>query len=264
YEFAQVDEDFGTDPTGIREHVNVPMEAALRNNADHLYPNYNTSIPDAPLAEDPTRFSRFGRFKQVFESLYVDRQADVCKLPSFVVLFYPNDHGGGAFDINPAGPAWAYKRFVQDNDTALGRTVDLIAHSPCWKDTVFFVVEDDPQNGLDHVDGYRSVFLAIGPWVKRENVMKQHISLASIFKTVSLIFGLPPLNQYDAAATDLRDLFTDKPDFAPYNFKSVQYATSVAREGFALTKAIASRRPDAEGVRWRAAILKSGGLPRRR
>ena len=64
----------GAEPTGIREHVNVPMEKVVRDNSDHLYPTYNTHIPDAPLPEDPTRFSRFGRFKQVFESRYVDRR----------------------------------------------------------------------------------------------------------------------------------------------------------------------------------------------
>ena len=262
FEFAQVDEDFGTEPTGIREHVNVPMEKVVRENSDHMYPQYNTAIPDAPLSEAPTRFNRFGRFKQVFETYLVDRAKGICKLPSYVDLFYPNDHGGGAFDINPNGPAWSYKRFVQDNDAALGKTIELISKSPCWKDTVIFVVEDDPQNGLDHVDGYRSVFLAIGPWVKRENVMKQHISLASIFKTVDLILGLPPLNQYDAAATDLRELFTDKPDFTPYNFKNIQYATKVSPEWLALSRDIDFSRPDADEVKLRAAILKSEGLPR--
>ena len=78
-----------------------------------------------------------------------------------------------------AEPAWDFTRFVQDNDAALGLTVELISKSPCWKDTVIFVVEDDTQNGLDHVDGYRSIFLAISPWVKRENVTKTHLSLAS-------------------------------------------------------------------------------------
>jgi DNA-binding beta-propeller fold protein YncE len=262
YEFSEVDEDYGTEPTGIREHVNVPMEKVVRENSDHQYPQFNTSIPDAPLPEDPTRFNRFSRFKQVFETYLVDRPKGVCKLPSYVDLFYPNDHGGGAFDINPKGPAWSYKRFVQDNDAALGLTVELISNSPCWKDTVIFVVEDDPQNGLDHVDGYRSVFLAIGPWVKHENVMRQHISLASIFKTVNLIFGLPPLNQYDAAATDLRDLFTDKPDYTPYHFKSIQYAAKVSPEWLAMTRNINFSRPDADEVRLRMAILRSEGLPR--
>src|SRR5512140_3526139 len=103
-------------------------------------------------------------------------------------------------------------------------TVELISNSPCWKDTVVFVVEDDTQNGLDHVDGYRSLFLAISPWVKHEYVSKTHTSLASVFKTVELILGTPPLNQYDAAAPDLRDMFTLQPDFAPYSVAPIAYA----------------------------------------
>src|SRR5262249_304055 len=118
YEFAEVDEDPGTDPTGIRNHVNVPMEKVVRDNTNPFYPEYNTGIPDAPLSEDPTRFSRFGRFKQIFEAQYADRVNNICKLPSYVDLYYPNDHGGGAFDINPMGPAWNFTRFVQDNDAA--------------------------------------------------------------------------------------------------------------------------------------------------
>ena len=263
YEFAEVDEDFGTEPTGIREHVNVPMEKVVRDHSDHLFPNYNTHIPDAPLAEDPTRFSRFGRFRQVFESHYVDRQRGTCSLPGYVDLFYPNDHGGGAFDINPSGPPWSYTRFVQDNDAALGATVDLISHSPCWKDTVIFVVEDDPQNGLDHVDGYRSIFLAIGPWVKRQHVAKTHLSLASIFKTVNLIHGIPPLNHYDAVATDLRDLFTTTPDFTPYTAAPVLFAKGASPAWIVASRSIDFTRPDADEVRLRRAILESEGLPRR-
>jgi hypothetical protein len=264
YEFAIVDEDDGTDPTGIRQHVNVPMEKVLRDHSDHLYPEYNTHIPDSPLPENPTRFSRFGRFKQVFESHYVDRANGTCSLPAYVDLYYPNDHGGGAFDIHADGPAWSYTRFVQDNDAALGLTVELISNSPCWKDTVIFVVEDDPQNGLDHVDGYRSIFLAISPWVKREYVSKTHLSLASIFKTVDLIFGLPALNQYDAAATDLRDLFTNQADFTPYQLAPVAFARNVSPTWIALTRDIAFNRPDADEVKLRHAILQSEGLPRRR
>jgi DNA-binding beta-propeller fold protein YncE len=263
YEFAILDEDGGTEPTGVREHVNVPMEKVVRDNSDHLFPEFNTHIPDAPLPEDPTRFNRFSRFKQVFQSEYVDNQKSVCKLPAYVDLYYPNDHGGGPNDIYPDGShPWSYKRFVQDNDAALGLTVELISHSPCWKDTVIFVVEDDPQNGLDHVDGYRSIFLAISPWVKHEYVSKVHLSLASIFKTVSLILGLPPLNQYDAAATDLRDLFTGTPDFTPYAFQSIQYAKGANQIWLAMAKGIDFSRPDADEVKLRAAIVKSEGLPR--
>ena len=263
YEFAIVDEDGGTEPTGIRQHVNVPMEKVVRDNSDHLFPEFNTHIPDAPLAEDPTRFSRFGRFKQVFEAEYVNRKAGVCNLPDYVDLYYPNDHGGGSHDINPNGPAWSYKRFVQDNDAALGMTVELISNSPCWRDTVIFVVEDDTQNGLDHVDGYRSLFLAISPWVKREYVSKTHTSLASVFKTVELIMGTPALNQYDAAATDLRDLFTMDPDFTPYALAPIAYASKDNRLWHSLTRDIDFSRPDADEVRLQRAIRLSEGLPRR-
>ena len=264
YEFAVIDEPGGAEPTGAREHANVPMEKVLRDNSDHMFPTYNTHIPDAPLPEDPTRYSRFGRFKQVFESQYVDRDRGICKLPQYVDLYYPNDHGGGARDINPNGPDWSFKRFVQDNDAALGLTVELLSNSPCWKDTVIFVVEDDTQNGADHVDGHRSIFLAIGPWVKKEYVSKTHTSLASVFKTVNLILGLPPLNQYDAAATDLRDMFTGSPDFRPYNFQQLTYAKQVNPLWPLLTKDIDFSRPDLDEVKLAAAIMKSEGLPRRK
>ncbi len=262
YEFALVDEDRQTEPTGIREHANVPMEKVVRDRTDHLYPEFNTAIPDGPLPEAPDRFNRFGRFKQIFESKYVDSASGSCKLPAYVDLYYPNDHGGGAFDINPNGPAWDFTRFVQDNDQALGLTVELISKSPCWKDTVIFVVEDDTQNGLDHVDGYRSIFLAISPWIKRENVTKQHLSLASIFKTVDLILGMPPLNTYDAAATDLRELFTAKPDFAPYDFQQPVFVAQANPSWRKLTRKIDFSSPDRDEVALQLAILKSEHLGR--
>jgi len=141
--------------------------------------------------------------------------------------------------------------------------VELISHSPCWKDTLIFVVEDDTQNGADHVDGHRSIFLAISPWVKKQYVSKTHTSLASVFKTVNLILGLPPLNQYDAAATDLRDLFTSTPDFTPYTHQQVLFA-GVNPLWPLLTKDVDFSRPDLDEVKLTAAIMKSEGLPRRR
>jgi DNA-binding beta-propeller fold protein YncE len=263
FEFAIVDEDRNTEPTGIREHVNVPMEKVVRDNTDHLFPSFNTAIPDAPLPENPDRFNRFGRFKQIFEAQYIDRAKGTCTLPAYVDLYYPNDHGGGANDINPNGPAWDFTRFVQDNDAALGLTVDLISKSPCWKDTVIFVVEDDTQNGLDHVDGYRSIFMAVSPWVKREYVSKTHTSLASIFKTVDLIFGMPPLNQYDAAATDLRDMFTATPDFTPYDYRQPVFVAKAKPSWRKYTRGIDFRKPDDDEIKLRLAIMRSEGIPRR-
>jgi DNA-binding beta-propeller fold protein YncE len=262
FEFALINEPFGTEPTGAREKANVPMEKVVRDNSDHLFPTYNTKIPDAPLPEDPTRFNRFGRFKQVFGDRFVDSKKGECKLPAFVDLYYPNDHGGGKNDINPNGPEWGFKRYMQDNDAALGMTVDLISHSPCWKDTVIFVMEDDTQNGFDHVEGHRSIFLTISPWVKREYVSKTHTSLSSIFKTIDLILGMPPLNQYDAAATDLRDFFTGTPDFTPYTFQPIVYAKGANAAWKELSAKVDFSRPDLDEEKLRLAIMKSEGLPR--
>ena len=77
------------------------MEKIVRDRTDHMYPEFNTAIPDAPLPENPDRFNRFGRFKQVFEATYVDRAHGDCKLPAYVDLYYPNDHGGGATTSTP-------------------------------------------------------------------------------------------------------------------------------------------------------------------
>ena len=263
YEFAQVDEDSGTDPTGIRNHVNVPMEKVIRDRSDQIYPEYNTGIPDGILPEDPSRFSRFSRFKQIFESRYVDRKKGECKLPQYVDLYYPNDHGGGANDIYPDGSQpWSFVRFVQDNDDALGRTVDLLSKSPCWKDTVIFVVEDDTQNGFDHVDGSRSIFLAIGPSIKPGYLLTTHASLSSIFKTVDIILDVPPLNLYDAAANDLLELFKDgkghdHDDRDRYDRCELKEDRDDAAEWTKATAGIDFSRPDADEVRLREAIRQS-------
>ena len=268
YEFAQVSEDVQTDPTGIRNHVNVPMEKVVRDRSDQQFPSYNTGIPDAPLPEDPGRFSRFGRFQQVFESRYVDRKNGKCKLPSFVDLYYPNDHGGGANDIYPDGSQpWSFVRFVQDNDDALGRTVELLSKSPCWKDTVIFVVEDDTQNGFDHVDGSRSIFLAVGAAIKPGYVLKTHASLSSIFKTVDLILDVPPLNLYDAAASDLLELFKDgkhdhgkrddDDDHDRYDRCEMKPDRGDASAWAGATKGIDFSRPDSDEVRLREAIRQA-------
>lgn len=112
------------------------------------------------------------------------------------------------------------------------------------------------------VNRHRSVFLVISPWAKREYVSKTHTSLASVFKTINLIFGLPPLNQYDAAATDLRDMFTSTPDFTPYSFAPIQYAKGANAIWLAMTKDIDFSSMDADELKLRAAILQSEGLPR--
>jgi len=245
FEFAVIDEPGGAEPTGAREHVNVPMEKVIRDNSDHLFPTFNTHIPDAPLPEDPSRFNRFDRFKQVFESRFVDRRRGTCSLPQYVDLYYPNDHGGGARDINTERARLVrFKRFVQDNDAALGLTVDLLSNSPCWKDTVIF------RRGGRHPERRRSrrwppLAVPGDQPLGEEGVRQQDRTraLASIFKTVNLILGLPPLNQYDAGASDLRDMFTSTPDFNTYSAQPVQFARLANPLWLALTRNIDFSRP---------------------
>jgi hypothetical protein len=143
---------------------------------------------------------------------YVARQIRDCgRLASFTYLLLPNDHtrGGSRGAPTPAS-------MIADNDRGTGIVVDAIAASPFWESTVIFILEDDTQNGADHVDYHRSVLLVVSPWAKRGHVSSVHTSFPSIFRTIEHVFGLPPMNRYDALATPLYDAFTGTPDFAPY------------------------------------------------
>ena len=106
---------------------------------------------------------------------------------------------------------------VADNDLALGRIIEAISHSRFWEKTCILVTEDDPQAGLDHVDGHRTVGLVISPYTKRGEVISTNYSQINMFRTIENILGIPPLNQFDLAAEPMVDCFTDKPDYTPYN-----------------------------------------------
>ncbi len=276
-EFAIVDEGSSElAPTGISEHVNIPMEKDRRDHSDHLYAGFNTHIPDSPLPNDPTRYNRYSRFKQVFESqLAVNGE---CRLAAYTTLYFPNDHGGGAADVESNNP-WSFQRFIQDNDAALGMSIDLISHSPCWKDTAIFVVEDDTQNGVDHVSGYRSIAMVLSPWAKRQYVSHVHTSLPGVFKTIYLILGVPPLNAFDALSTDFRDLFAATPDYTPYIYQPVSYLSApgvagvtalavttpqgvaAAKSWAQLTRGVHFNSADADEINLQPAIIRQLGLP---
>jgi YVTN family beta-propeller protein len=132
-------------------------------------------------------------------------------VPRFNTLRFSNDHTSG-MRIGAPTPQAA----VADNDLALGRFVEHLSKSPIWNESVVFVVEDDAQNGPDHVDAHRSVALVIGPHVKRNYVDHTMYSTTSLLRTMELILGLPPMSQYDAAATPLWRSFTAQPDTRAY------------------------------------------------
>ncbi|NJN33992.1 MAG: beta-propeller fold lactonase family protein, partial [Saprospiraceae bacterium] len=144
-----------------------------------------------------------------FDSLLAINQ-----VPRFNTIRFGNDHTSGmskgAFSPNAA---------VADNDLAVGRLVEHLSNTSIWKESVVFILEDDAQNGADHVDAHRSTAYVISPYVKKKTVDHTMYSTSSMLRTMELILGLPPMSQYDAAATPMWRCFTSKPDFT--SFKAV-------------------------------------------
>jgi hypothetical protein len=108
---------------------------------------------------------------------------------------------------------------VAENDVALGRLVEAVSRSRFWRESAIFVLEDDAQNGPDHVDAHRSVLLVASPWARRGAVDSTLYTTSGVLRTIELLFGLPPMSQYDAAATPLFAAFSAKPDPAPYSVR---------------------------------------------
>jgi hypothetical protein len=111
---------------------------------------------------------------------------------------------------------------VGDNDLAVGKFVERLSHSSIWKESVVFILEDDAQNGPDHIDAHRSPVFVAGGYVKRGAVVHEMYSTSGVLRTIELILGLPPMSQYDAAAKPLYACFSNTPDTAPYNAKAAQ------------------------------------------
>jgi hypothetical protein len=135
-------------------------------------------------------------------------------MPDLVLIILPSDHTSGT------SPGWSTpKASVADNDLALGRVVEGLTHSPFWRSMAVLVVEDDAQNGVDHIDGHRTVALAISPYARRNVIDSTFYAQPSMVKTIELMLGLPALSMFDLVATDMRASFIDggdAPDFTPY------------------------------------------------
>jgi YVTN family beta-propeller protein len=150
---------------------------------------------------------RFHQWKQDFDSLVA-----LNNVPRFSTIRLGNDHTEGMRADRPSPYA-----HVADNDLAVGMLVDHLSKSPVWKESVVFILEDDAQNGPDHVDAHRSTAYVVGPYVKRKFVDHTMYTTSGMLRTMELILGLPPMTQFDAAATPMWRCFTDKPDFTPFN-----------------------------------------------
>ena len=201
FELAGDQEDAGEKPTGARFLTNVPMPAPLYRNTSRDYPAFNMNIPDQYRADQFIREMR-ERYEKNGE-----------ELPRFIFIHLPNDH------MDKPRPADGYgfsASFVADNDYALGRIVEYLSHSPWWKEMAIFITEDDAQGGRDHIDSHRTLMIGAGPYFKRNYVSHVHASFPGLIKTIFRILGVPPLNLYDATASDLADCFTGSPEFTPF------------------------------------------------
>jgi len=133
------------------------------------------------------------------------------QMPQLILICLPIDHTSGTRAGSPTPSAC-----VADNDLAFGRIVEAFSHSRFWKETVIFGIEDDPQNGFDHVSGYRTTAYCISPYTKRGAVVSTQYNTTSILRTIEQILGLPPMNQFDATAVPMFDCFTSTPDFRSF------------------------------------------------
>ena len=133
-------------------------------------------------------------------------------LPAFNLIRLPNDHTMGT-----AKGSLTPQAYVAQNDFALGLMVDKISKSEFWKTSIIFVLEDDAQNGSDHVDAHRSTLLIISPYIKRNFVDHDMYSTSSVLKTIELILGLNPMTQFDLSANPILAPITSQPDYGTYN-----------------------------------------------
>lgn len=162
------------------------------------YPAYGLKVPDV------VRARIFLRHLKSWEGSGT--------MPNLVMVQLPSDHTEGTT------PGFSTpKACLADNDLAVGQIVEGISHSKFWKSTLILIVEDDAQDGLDHVDGHRTVALAVSPYIRRGSINSTFYSQVSMVKTIELILGIPPMSLFDLIANDMRRSFQKTPDSTPYD-----------------------------------------------
>ena len=174
--------------------ANIPV---LENHFCTYYTSWDQKVRDS---------TRVNQWKRDFDSLVA-----INALPQMNTLRLINDHTEGMGKGRPTPFA-----HVADNDLSVGMFIEFLSKSPIWKESVVFILEDDAQNGPDHVDAHRSPAYVIGPYVKRNFVDHTPYTTSGMLRTMELILGIPPMSQYDAAAIPLWRCFTATPDYTGY------------------------------------------------
>ena len=179
------------------------IEGEVPGLVGHMCPDYGISKVPGKRARDTDNAETFLREFREFEQNG--------NLPRLMIMSLGEDHTTGT---RPG--TYTPRACVASNDLALGRMVDAITRSKYWPETAIFVIEDDAQNGPDHVDAHRTIGLVISPYTKRKYLDSSQYSTVSMIRTIELILGLPPLSQFDAAARPMFDSFTDQADISTY------------------------------------------------
>lgn len=203
-ETGHVREEWYDTNTGAAHGVMVPMQKALFPRTSHDYAGYNMNIPDQ---------YRMDQFEKEFTARWIKGKEI---LPSLLTMQVPNDHGARN---RPEDGYYYPHSFMADNDLAVGRILHFLSRTKYWKNMLVIITEDDPQGGVDHIDGHRSVLMMAGPYVKRGYVSHTHANFGSILKTIYNILDVPYVNQFDVTASLLQDFFTAKPDYTPYTME---------------------------------------------
>ena len=183
---------------------------SLQAITDPCFPNFQLSIPDQ---------YRVDQWLPVFE-----HQEQSGRMPNLTFMWLMTDHTTGTYVPDPVAQ-------VADNDLAVGRVVDAISHSRFWKSTAIFMVEDDTQNGVDHVDGHRGPAFVISPY-SASGVDDGYYTQLNMVKTIEQILGIHAMNQEDLAAEPMYDAFTDHPNYAPYTMQPNQIPLTLGAPGY--------------------------------
>ena len=193
----------------------IPLIASNKATKPELVGHFAAEAPDFNLTvPDQIRVNIFMRHLKTW---IADKEKGRDTMPNFVMLRLPDDHTAGTRPGMPTPQA-----SIADNDLAVGRAVDAISHSPYWNDTAFFILEDDAQDGADHVDAHRSYALVISKYAPKNAggaafVDSHFYSTVSVVRTMEVLLGLPPMNNNDAFAPVIASLFTGRGNQAPYS-----------------------------------------------
>jgi YVTN family beta-propeller protein len=192
-----------------RASTGTTMEAApgAEGLVGHVSKDYGVGLN----ARDTDKVAVFLKDLRESEANY-DSTDPEKRLPNYIVMSMPEDHTRGT-----AVGAFTPQAMVANNDYAIGQLVDAVSHSKYWPNTAIFIIEDDAQDGADHVDGRRTMGLVISPYVKRGIVDSTLYSTSSMIRSMELLLGLPPMSQYDAAAMPMYESFGTQPVVSPFN-----------------------------------------------